>query len=349
MVIILLIIILFVSVIIYVDRKNKYQKNVNSMLKEIINISLKKNEEYDITNSYYSIIKILKKYYNIDFCTIFNKKIEAADNYEYEIVSTNVSGLFTEDIQEYVNKKIPGMAEEAEIMESNNTLSYVSAERRGVKFSYLIPLNQNNGAIYIENINKFKYDKEIFLVVAEIISLVIENFNYTNQISELAMKDTLTKVYNRNYMQKHLTEKINGNRKFSLVLGDIDYFKKINDTYGHTAGDIVLKTISKLIQDKLGEQDRIYRYGGEEFLIYFDNNTEKKSLSVMELIRKEIETTSILCEAELINVTMSFGIYQFDKENSIGKAIEKADKALYFSKDNGRNQITLYSDINRRG
>ena len=128
----------------------------------------------------------------------------------------------------------------------------------------------------------------------------------------------------------------------SILMIDIDFFKNINDTYGHAAGDIVLEDVAKMIKSCTRNADTAARYGGEEFVVMLNNTSASAAMAVAERIRKSVEEKSIMYDGKKINVTISIGVssYNFDLE-SAKSIVERADKALYESKQNGRNRVTL--------
>ncbi|SDU61832.1 GGDEF domain-containing protein [Desulfobacula phenolica] len=142
-----------------------------------------------------------------------------------------------------------------------------------------------------------------------------------------------------------------------IAMGDIDFFKKINDTYGHIQGDLVLKKVGDLLSNSMrGVFDVAGRYGGEEFLLIFDEADEKKTFQIIERLRKIISDTKFekmdrtgkILNNEYLNITMSFGISQLSKDSGIKIVtdwISRADIALYESKQNGRNKTSVYRDI----
>ena len=130
---------------------------------------------------------------------------------------------------------------------------------------------------------------------------------------------------------------------------DIDYFKKVNDTYGHTVGDLVLKTVSKVMRSQLREYDIAGRYGGEEFAILLPFTKLKEAKMVAERLRKSIETKTIdisevnpEAEQKTINVTISLGIYELKTSDEDSDLLKNADKALYQAKESGRNKVVIY-------
>lgn len=146
-----------------------------------------------------------------------------------------------------------------------------------------------------------------------------------------AYLDTLTKLHNRRII-KELDD------YSCLILGDIDYFKFINDTYGHDTGDQVLVEISNLFKEQVDKDDVVCRWGGEEFLILLKNDTEEHAYEKAVLIKNSlIKLKSIFG----FDITMSFGVSKVN--DSIEESVKKADKAMYNSKDRGRNRVTTYS------
>lgn len=158
------------------------------------------------------------------------------------------------------------------------------------------------------------------------------------QMEESAIRDSLTGVYNRKVMAKLVDENkkfINTENDISIIMFDLDYFKKVNDTYGHDVGDQVLVGICQYIPTLLAEEDILIRWGGEEFIIVVNRNLEKTS-EVAEQIRKGIEENEKLP----IKVTVSMGVAQYKKDN-YEHTVKAADEALYRAKGLGRNRVEL--------
>jgi diguanylate cyclase (GGDEF)-like protein len=158
-----------------------------------------------------------------------------------------------------------------------------------------------------------------------------------------SVTDHLTGLYNRKYLDLKLEEEIERFKRhgapFSIVMVDIDHFKNINDTHGHLVGDQVLKHLAGLIRGNIRKTDFGFRYGGEEFLIMLVNADSRNATHVSEQIRKKLETTNFSLKNKEFNVTASFGIAQFKKEEDAESAIKRADDNLYKAKQTGRNKI----------
>jgi len=157
--------------------------------------------------------------------------------------------------------------------------------------------------------------------------------------------DELTKSYNRRFINERLPfEIINSNKKdenIVIAMADIDYFKNVNDTYGHDAGDFILKEVVKIINNCIRyESDWVGRFGGEEFIIFFKNIPSKVAFDKLNEIRKEIESKEFKYEEDIIKITVSFGMSEYDGKLDMANWIKEADENLYKSKDSGRNQVT---------
>jgi len=159
------------------------------------------------------------------------------------------------------------------------------------------------------------------------------------------IKDELTNSYNRKFINERLPfEMINSNvnnENIVIAMADIDFFKNVNDTYGHDAGDFILKNLVKIINDCIrSESDWVARFGGEEFIIFFKNISSQVAFDKLNEIRKKIESTEFKYEEKIIKITTSFGMSEFDEKIDMTEWIKKADDNLYKSKDLGRNRVT---------
>ena len=162
-----------------------------------------------------------------------------------------------------------------------------------------------------------------------------------------AERDFLTGCYNRRAFDKRLreatAEAIQTKTELSLVMLDIDFFKKFNDTHGHLVGDEVLKTVAKALNDTLKGSDTVARYGGEEFAVLLPRTPIKGALTVAELLRNSIANKELKRKStgEVFGrVTVSMGATVFHPDEDVSSFIERADKGLYESKKTGRNKVT---------
>ena len=167
------------------------------------------------------------------------------------------------------------------------------------------------------------------------------------ELESLSRTDRLTMLNNRGYWEECLETEYNRLQRYdttsSLVMFDIDHFKNVNDTYGHQAGDEVIRVISKLLRESLRKTDIAGRYGGEEFGIILGHTSADNAMIYCERLRKAIEDTTVVHDNIEITFTVSLGICEASKKlENYEEWLEKTDKALYMSKENGRNQTTLF-------
>ncbi|MDW7550398.1 GGDEF domain-containing protein [Pseudoalteromonas peptidolytica] len=169
------------------------------------------------------------------------------------------------------------------------------------------------------------------------------------QLSEIANYDVLTKVPNRRYafgiIHKQLSNLSRRNSYASVVMADLDHFKKVNDTYGHSAGDEVIKAFANIILSNIRDFDVVCRYGGEEFLIFFPDTDAQQASLIAERIRESLCANEIIFKGQVIGASASFGVSNILPEQSLNEAIDEADSALYTSKCNGRNKTTIFEPI----
>ena len=155
--------------------------------------------------------------------------------------------------------------------------------------------------------------------------------------------DPLTGLFNRRTFLKRIEEEAMRFRRyqkpFSILFGDIDFFKKINDTYGHAAGDAVLINISNILKTEKREIDQVARWGGEEFLILLPETDVAGAVQHGNKIREMISAKPFIYEGQEINITMSFGVSIYNGDTSIEKTIDLADQRLYRAKESGRNKV----------
>lgn len=176
----------------------------------------------------------------------------------------------------------------------------------------------------------------------------INRANTYSTILQYATLDALTNLNNRRQFETRLGQEISitkrQNNPLCAMMIDIDFFKSVNDTHGHAAGDEVLRKVASIIKEHLRESDIPARYGGEEFAILLPFTQIAEAKVVGERLRKAVEETSITVNQDTIdekqiNVTISLGIAEFDKQETGEALFERADKALYEAKKNGRNQV----------
>jgi len=165
--------------------------------------------------------------------------------------------------------------------------------------------------------------------------------------------DELTGLFNRSQLNESINQELarsnRHNYEFSILFLDLDHFKKVNDTYGHLAGDFVLKNMSRLVMEEIRTEDIAIRYGGEEILIILPQTGKMKALALGERIREKIKMTPNIYENKHINMTVSGGLASFPADGqNINELVEHADRGLYQAKSYGRDNIAIYSKNKRR-
>jgi len=222
-----------------------------------------------------------------------------------------------------------------------------------LKPSLVVPLiaqNKLNGILVLGeridlgNDTKYSdYEKEHINTISSLAAISIRN----SVLLEMSTTDMMTKLKLKHYFFSILSTKIERaaevNVPISIVMFDIDHFKRFNDTYGHSCGDVVLIKVAEIIKNGIRNKDVACRYGGEEFVTLLYNCDEQKAWNVAERIRYTLETTKIEYKGISLHVTISGGVTTLkasDSPISGENLIDIADKALYFSKEHGRNKIT---------
>ncbi len=187
-------------------------------------------------------------------------------------------------------------------------------------------------------------DLRVLHIISNLAATAIRNAQLYSQTEKLAITDSLTELHVHRYFHQRFSEEIDkslhSNLPLSLLMLDIDHFKKYNDRYGHTAGDIVLRHIAKLILSVARSKDIVARYGGEEFaLVLIDTDKDKALTKALEL-RERIEQEAIMLRREKTKITISIGVASLPSDGVVKEElIEKADSALYRAKKTGRNQV----------
>lgn len=200
------------------------------------------------------------------------------------------------------------------------------------------------GALAAEARHVGKHEMGTMRRITEQISLAIANLNLQQALKEQSIKDPLTKLYNRRYLDETLARECSraqrNNKSLSVLVMDIDHFKKVNDTYGHDAGDAVLVAFAKLIQQNIRKEDIACRLGGEEFVLVLPDATMEQAVARAEKICDATRAMSIKHHRETLSVTVSIGVCDYPSHaQNPEELIQNADGALYRAKNGGRNRV----------
>lgn len=194
----------------------------------------------------------------------------------------------------------------------------------GVKHSFILEVTHYNDIHYI-------------FTFTDVTKNIEEQFALENKV----LHDKLTGAYNREFFELKSKEMLLNAREsagqIGLVFFDIDHFKNINDTFGHPRGDTVLQTLVKIVSQSTRSDDTLVRWGGEEFILLVSVNSMEELEGIAQNLRLRVEHYNF---EEVKHITCSFGITLWRKDEPIGETLERADKALYLSKENGRNRVT---------
>lgn len=206
--------------------------------------------------------------------------------------------------------------------------------------------------LYLNDHDKFSGEElGLLTTFSHLAAGALDNARLHARTLNMATTDTLTGLYNRRLFDERLNVEMQRSQRFklnySLLILDIDHFKKINDTYGHLSGDAVLKQLADVLREHSRDVDTVARYGGEEFVIVTPESDGNSAKVVGERIRKAIASTAfILPDGREIDMTVSIGIACYPGcADDIQNLIDRADKALYLAKQEGRNRVYLYSEM----
>jgi diguanylate cyclase (GGDEF)-like protein len=216
---------------------------------------------------------------------------------------------------------------------AKSLLSHVIMNPHGIARLYVLPRRR-----------MMPYHNEILDVIVKTLGVALNNcFNIKRLESDVAL-DSLTGCYNRREFDRLIEHHIAGarrhNRSLSLIMFDIDHFKRVNDTYGHPAGDAVLAQIAASVRQAIRKGDYFVRYGGEEFVVVLPDTKLRRAMELANRLRGNLEGLDIrLPDGEVIRKTASFGVVSFKKEWDGQRLVKEADSMLYQAKALGRNRV----------
>lgn len=268
-------------------------------------------------------------------------------------VNRGARTIFGWEVKDLLQQPIHGLIAETSKYKLNSlieTIDQYQSNKKIYNVEDVLTIRNKNGkttSVAISINKKTQTDKHFFVMVLRDLS-VIEQENKT--LRAQASTDPLTRTLNRSEFEKftHRLDKQddqNGASNYTIMMLDIDHFKAVNDTYGHDAGDIVLRDFTESVQSCLRSSDKLFRYGGEEFVAIMPGLDKKSATNVAERILLTVKTKNTLLDNLLIGITVSIGIYMAKLPlESITESVRKADKALYSAKEQGRDRAIFYSD-----
>ena len=288
--------------------------------------------------------------------------LNALDSNSY-MLDTNYSGM---DLNPNISYKIPAshpivhflnsLGQPCTLEEAKKQLPAGSDIRMlsSLRPSLLVPLIQKNhldGILVLgERLdlgNDFEYtadDKDQILMIGSL-AIAINNAALVERSSTDMMTHLKLKYFFYNVLTNKLDAARTDNLPLAVIMFDIDFFKRFNDTYGHACGDYVLITVAKIIKSSIRAEDLAGRYGGEEFTVMLNNTCKEDAITVADRIRSKVEQYDFCYENQHVKVTISIGVAEYDsKKNPVTspkELVDQADQALYVSKRGGRNRVTF--------
>lgn len=183
----------------------------------------------------------------------------------------------------------------------------------------------------------------IFMLIEDVTEMV----SYERKLLLMTQNDALTGVHNRRFLEEKLLDEIRRSKRYnidlSVIMLDIDFFKRINDVYGHQHGDFVLKALADNIGSNTRKTDFLTRYGGEEFCLILTDTNLDAAMSSAEQIRKNIEALDISYKGIIVNLTVSLGVAALEAgSEDVDELLDNADTALYQAKNSGRNKVVVF-------
>ncbi len=321
--------------------------------KNVVDFILK-NDATSIVSAIDSVHKVLKKY-NTTILIVDDSKL-SRELVKMSLESTHLKILEAENGQEALDM----------IYDAKNKINLVITDYQmpvmdGVDLTFTLREKYTKAELSIialsaaedeETVSKFlKFGANDFInkppSPSEVITTVNSNLEILDlfeQVQNLANRDFLTGAYNRRYFfdaGSAIFSKVKRKKlPLAVAMLDIDKFKNINDTYGHDVGDIAIKEVKRILDDTLRESDLVARFGGEEFCIILEDITHEDTKALFERIRKRFKENIIQINDIKISYTVSFGV-AYGMEKSLEEMVKLSDEALYYSKENGRDQVTI--------
>ncbi len=283
---------------------------------------------------------------------------EARLNYANKLVILDTLND-AEIIQSLTNHPLLG----AEVLKKYHWMIANLKNRAQIKSAALLPLLRSDriiGALLLLSHDIHRYQEGVGTLFLQKLSamtaIAIENCLNQQRIKEVSYQDALTQAYNRRYFDLRLKEEIarciRWDDDLICMFLDVDHFKKINDTYGHQTGDLVLKHMVHLIKEQVRTCDIVARYGGEEFVVALPTTTLQAAHDIAERLRQTIGSATLDFHGKPFNFTISIGIaslkslitaQQQDIDSLCITLLDRADQALYAAKAGGRNQVSIHT------
>lgn len=346
------------------DPKDSVDQNLISEkkiydLEQLLDIAKSFCQNLDFGNLLESIVYISMAQMHVLGAEIFVRDLIGNENFVLE-TEKDVSGKekITIPVQTPITNKLLELKKPVTLKELQDVVgdcSYLSVIEK-LNPTLIVPLIQKNHLngmlilqerIAIDEATAYtEYEQNQIMSIASLASVAINNAS----LMEMSSTDMMTHLRLKYYFFNILSEAIDSaflkNENISVLMLDIDFFKKFNDTYGHECGDFVLITVADLIRKSLRESDVASRYGGEEFTVLLAGAGKEEAMLVAERIRSTIDEHDFVYNDQHLHVTISCGVSVFDVTGNLVSSpqefVNQADQGLYISKSNGRNRVTYF-------
>ncbi len=333
-------------------------ENVNIEIRSLIEVMKFFSNSFDVEKNAYVMLQNIMKIKRPDICTIYlDKDVYGNDDFFIEVIVSDNEKYFDMAVENTVRVfddiQLRNVTEPMVICDDRNFL-YPYLTKSNISNAIAFPAVENDkiyGVVLVASEDLDFFESGITFYessVTDFTSALISDRLYS-KTEEMAKKDGLTQIYNRYYFNEFyntLIDEINSTEggTLSVAMLDIDFFKNINDTYGHLAGDEVIKTVARIDKEFAKKHNGVaVRYGGEEFLLILKDKTVDEAYEILKEVHKEIKNSVINFNGTYIRINVSIGLAAYPFTNSdIYDVLDSADKALYYSKENGRGMIVIY-------
>lgn len=301
---------------------------------------------------------VIKTLFPCHSCVIYMKSTEEKEDaiVRVKAYSSKEKGIFIDFNPEITPSIVGKTVKEKQDQLINNFSSDpredVIPKDKGLKSMMISPLHfeeKTIGAILVADTAPDFYTQEdlkLFSMLATQIALAIRNIQIQETMGTMAITDSLSGLFTHGYFQEALSKEITKakyeNKAVSMLILDVDFFKKVNDTYGHPQGDALLKQMGGVFRSLARKEDILCRYGGDEFTVIMTNTNRISAVIIAEKIRTAVEEYEFVLKGQVAHITVSGGVASYPEDAQSKKdLVECADKALYQSKQAGRNKISF--------
>ena len=340
---------------------------MNNELRVVQEVSASISSRLNIKETTTSILEGINELVNIDYCSIINLDKDNRRFTTLDFIAKESIEINSDLIDDFLTKNMELMLTHYDSfildnLKNNRTFTNIGLPReiKSLIYEPMLLENQISGCIIIGSKEAKKFSKQQLNIVDILASqaiIAMENARLYNEAQNRAIRDSLTGLYNQRYFFEALDfitnkcsdctrSKCISCNKTSLIIFDIDFFKKVNDKYGHQTGDKILKDVAKHIKENVRCNDIVSRYGGEEFTVILPNTDQDQAYQIADRVRQAIEQATFYSTySEKIKITVSGGISEYPISADCGSTLlAYADRAMYIgSKQNGRNRVSTYA------